>query len=73
MTWEEFLNSSYDKTSPVSENFNLIIKSFDDYTDVVVVFDTDYVPYIIRDSSGNFQYKTGVIINNTSYEYYGER
>ena len=73
MTWGEFLNSDYDKESPCSSNRNLAIKSFGNYTDVVMAYDTDYSPYIVKDNSNNIQYKTDVLINNMSYKYTGEK
>ena len=75
MTWEEFLNSGYDKLSPIIpnvSNFTIVIKSIDNYTDVVMAYSSS-IEYIIRDNLDNIQYKTDVLINNMSYTYFGEK
>lgn len=71
MTWEEFLNSEYDKTSPVSGD-NLTIMQYNN-ADVVCTASTgvDWDRYIIDTPS--IQYKTDVIVNGTAYTYRGER
>lgn len=68
MTWEEFLNSDYYKTSPSIGN--IYIGSYDTYTDIIFVNGSSYR---YRITVPDLQHKTDVIMNGTTYTYKGDK
>lgn len=76
MTWEEFLNSDYDKTSP-SSNKDLIICTYNE-TEYISVFDfcgtdSSHQYYSVRNSDKVIQKPSDLILSNHVYMFYDEK